>query len=126
VSINYGSPLFTIIWVFGWAIIVLLAWFVRGQRRERMIDRIHKERMLAIEKGLPLPELPDYESRQAWGAYQLNPRWPLGIGAIFVTLGIAGCATLSIAGDSVRQLFPWFLATALGVGLWLHYYLTRR
>jgi hypothetical protein len=129
---EYGSAEFVIIWVFGWAILALIAWYVRGQRRERMIDRIHKERMMALEKGVPLPEIPEYHELNGtfWGSVRLNPKWPLGVGAVFIMAGIGTTAAMILATgktgeyDGVWQfcLVPIFV----GVGLWLHYWLTRR
>ncbi len=134
-NIDYGSAGFTIVWVFGWAIFVLIVWFIRGQRRERMIDRIHKERLLAIEKGVALPELPEYDRgsfHTAWSGAKLNPRWPLGVGAIFITVGLGGFLAMMLTtkrllpGDQYDEPWGWLVAVAFGIGLWLHYFLTRR
>ena len=83
--------LFTLFWVFGWVILLLFAWFVRSGRQQRRLELAHKERMMAMEKGIPLPELPDYEdakrprnalAAELIGHIRLNPRWPLGLGAL--------------------------------------------
>jgi len=50
--------MFSLFWVFGWVILLLVAWQLRSSRRERKVERQHKERMMAMEKGIPLPELP--------------------------------------------------------------------
>ena len=135
-TFDYGTAAFTIVWVFGWAIFVLLVWFIRGQRRERMIDRIHKERMMALEKGLPLPELPEYDrasAAPAWSGIKLNPRWPLGVGAIFITVGLGGFLAMAASTKSLlpgeqyhNEPWGWLVVVAFGIGLWLHYFLTRR
>ena len=53
--------IFSLIWVFGWVILLLLAWHLRAARRQRRLELQHKERMMAMEKGIPLPELPAEE-----------------------------------------------------------------
>ena len=50
-----------LVWVFGWAAV----WLVRQRAREakalKLREMLHRERMAAIEGGVPLPELPDPE-----------------------------------------------------------------
>lgn len=120
-KLEYGSPLFTLIWVFGWAIFGVVIWQLRSRKRERMVDRIHRERLVAIEKGLPLAELPPYEELPGiWSALQINPKWPLGLGVLSIMAGI---------GWMVAVTSEWqagLIGIFLGVGLWLHYWLTRR
>ena len=117
-KLEYGSPLFTLIWVFGWAIFGVVIWQLRSRKRERMVDRIHRERLAAIEKGLPLPELPAYEDPS--GMWRLNPKWALGWGVVSVMAGIGWM--VAVTQDWQVGLIGIFL----GVGLWLHYWLTRR
>lgn len=126
--------MFSLFWVFGWVILLLVAWHLRASRRERRQERLHKERMVAMEKGIPLPELPaeDEPSRRPLvtelvGSIRINPRWPLGIGALFVMLGIGISAALALSQEEVQYrvwsvgLIPMFF----GLGLMLHYALTR-
>ena len=126
--------MFSLFWVFGWVILLLVAWHLRASRRERRHERLHKERMVAMEKGIPLPELPaeDEPSRRPLvtelvGSIRINPRWPLGIGALFVMLGIGISAALALSQEEVQYrvwsvgLIPVFF----GLGLMLHYALTR-
>jgi hypothetical protein len=126
--------MFSLFWVFGWVILLLVAWHLRASRRERRQERLHKERMVAMEKGIPLPELPadDEPSRRPLvtelvGSIRINPRWPLGIGALFVMLGIGISAALALSHEEVQYrvwsvgLIPVFF----GLGLMLHYALTR-
>src|SRR5262245_42014438 len=87
-GMNDGS-FFLIVWTFGWVILLIVIWQLRARRAERRLERIHKERLMAMEKGIPLPEVPDYEEKSsAWLGLRLNPKWPLGVGAIFVMLGL--------------------------------------
>jgi len=127
--------IFTLFWVFGWVILLLVAWHMRSSRRQRQLELQHKERMMAMEKGIPLPELPAEEDSgrrsglvaEIVGAIRINPRWPLGLGALFVMLGIGISAALALSQEDYHYrvwsfgLIPVFF----GLGLMLHYALTR-
>ena len=122
--------IFTLIWVFGWVILLLVAWHLRASRRERRQERLHKERIMAMEKGIPLPELPadDEPGRRPLvaelvGSIRINPRWPLGIGALFVMLGLGVSTALWLAHENEWPV--GLIAVFFGVGLMLHYALTR-
>jgi hypothetical protein len=123
---------FSLFWVFGWVILLLVAWQLRASRRERKVERQHKERIMAMEKGIPLPELPADEEpgrrsilAEVVGAIRINPRWPLG--SLFVMLGIGISAALALSQEDYHYrvwsfgLIPVFF----GLGLMLHYALTR-
>jgi hypothetical protein len=125
---NDGS-VFLIVWTFGWVILLIVIWQLRARRAERRLERIHKERMMAMEKGIPLPEIPDYEEKSgAWMGLRVNPKWPLGVGAIFVMLGLGLTFALRVTQDAdLRRVWAFgLLGVFFGVGLWLHYFLTRR
>jgi cytochrome c biogenesis protein CcdA len=84
-----------------------------------------------MEKGIPLPELPGYEERirnsnGRWSQIKLNPRWPLGIGAIFVMLGIGTTLALNLSHDHHRIWSFGLIPIFFGIGLFLHYYLTKK
>jgi hypothetical protein len=127
--------IFTLFWVFGWVILLLVAWHMKSSRRERRLEQQHKERMMAMEKGIPLPELPaedDAPGRrpllaEVVGSIRVNPRWPLGLGALFVMFGIGLSAALALSQEPEHYrvwsfgLIPLFF----GLGLMLHYALTR-
>jgi hypothetical protein len=122
--------LYKLIWVFGWSAVLLVIWYVRGQRRQRRLELIHAERMAAIEKGIPLPEMPDYEALahpSELRGNSLNPRWPLGVGTVIAMLGLGLCAALFLSGDEYHnQIWPFgLIGVFLGVGLMLHYFLMR-
>jgi hypothetical protein len=123
--------LYKLLWVFGWATVFLTVWLVRGARRQRRLELIHAERMAAIEKHVPLPELPDYETSASpsvlRAAQSANPRWSLGVGAAVLMLGIGVCLALRLSGDEYHNQIWSFglIGVFLGAGLILHYYLTR-
>jgi uncharacterized membrane protein YfcA len=126
VKLEYGAPLFTLIWVFGWSIFAVVVWQLRSRKRERMVDRIHRERIVAIEKGLPPAELPPYEEPP--GIWLANPKWPLGVGAFSIVIGL-GWMVLAMVWRNLEMTKDWpagLIYIFLGIGLWLHYWLTRR
>lgn len=124
----------SLVWVFGWVILLLVAWHLRNSLRDRRLERQHKERMMAMDKGIPLPELPAEAEigrsalfEQVVGAIRINPRWPLGLGALFVMLGI-GISTALALSQEAEHYRVWsfgLIPVFFGVGLMLHYALTR-
>lgn len=103
------------------------------QRYRIRMEMIQRERQAAMEKGIPMPELPEYDdgSRNTFeriaAATRLNPRWPLGLGAILVTGGIGTTIALYLSHEQYHKdvwsmgLIPIFV----GFGFFLHYRLTR-
>jgi len=126
-----------IIWSFGIAGFWVLVWHLRGQRKQKRLEMIHQERMLAMEKGIPLPELPEFPETRAtrrgaeWGL--VNPRWPLGVGMIFILVGLGTALAYYLAGDAeiarsaqVVRVWPFgFIGVAAGLGFILHYFIVR-
>jgi hypothetical protein len=125
--------LFSLFWVFGWAALLVIVWYIRGLRRQRRMELVHEERMAAMQKGVPLPELPEYTEEQrslladAVTSLRLNPRWPLGVGALSILLGVGTSLALRLSGDDYhRQIWSsGLIGVFFGLGLILHYLLTR-
>ncbi len=82
-----------------------------------------------------MPELPDYERPAKSAAWmqslfafcEVNPRWPLGFGAIAIMLGIGISVALRLSGEAYHQRIWSFglIGVFLGLGLIFHFYLTR-
>jgi hypothetical protein len=113
------------------AFVLILKW-INVRRYQIKLDFIHKERLAAMEKGIPTPEVADYENgrprRESLLSYmRVNPRWPLGAGILLVLGGAGTLIAMKYSGDPYHQqvwtfaLIPIFL----GVGLWLHYLVMR-
>ena len=126
--------LFSLFWVFGWGVLLVIVWHLKALRRQKRLELIHKERMAAMEKGIPLPELPDYgdlarESllADAVASLRLNPRWPLGVGVLCIMLGSGISVALRLSGDEYHNQIWSFglIGIFLGVGLFLHYLVTQ-
>ena len=101
-----------------------VAWlYFRHTDRQRRLEVLHKERMTAMEKGIPLPELPFDAPKTHKPA---DPRAPLLHGIIWLALGAGAMAMFSTG-----HLFPhapplWPLPLPLmflGFGLILYYLL---
>ncbi len=126
--------LFTLCWVFGWVLLLILIWHLKGQRRQKRMELVHKERMMAMEKGVPLPELPEFGEpparsalAEAVAAVRINPRWPLGLGALSVMVGAGACLAFWLSPDpEPHKAWPFgLLGVFFGIGLFFHYFLTR-
>lgn len=130
-----ANQIFAFAWVFVWAIFFLIVYAIKSSRRQKKLELIHKERMIAMEKGIPLPELPDYDTphkKSVWAesfrTYATsNPRTPLGFGAICIMLGIGTSLALFLSGEDYHQRIWSFglIGIFFGLGLFLHYFLTK-
>jgi hypothetical protein len=113
------------IWVFGWAIIMYLFHRDATRRRLHKYDLIHKERLHAIEKGIPYPELPPYVGEEEPPAppSPRPARWYFGLGTVLLMGGGGLLAALILMKEQTWPLglIPMFV----GAGLWLNYWLSR-
>lgn len=123
-----------VVWVFGFVVVLLVAWNMRNKRRIEKLKLIHEERMKAMEKGIPLPEFPELdkdESKIIIGsgteASHWNPRWPLGAGALLIMGGTGTMIAMMMSRWELHNaLWPFgLIGIFLGVGFFLLYALTR-
>jgi hypothetical protein len=95
--------------------------YFRHVERQRRIDVVHQERLAAMEKGIPLPELPlDPPKVQT----PPDPRDTLIHGIVWLALGGGAMLTLRLIGPlpDAPVLWPLPLPLALlGIGLILYY-----
>jgi hypothetical protein len=101
--------------------LVAYLYFKHVERRRRL-EIIHQERVAAMDKGIPLPELPLDPTKESG---PVDPRAPLMHGLIWVSLGAGGMIALALGpfpnASSIWPL-PVPLVT-LGGGLILYYLL---
>ena len=131
-AFNSLNPILLMLWVFGWAAFVLIILYMRHRKRQKTIEFIHKERMTAMEKGIPMPEWPDYsingkgrllEDLRCEG--DKNPKGALGAGIILTMIGAGICAAFYL-WPPLRQLWPLGLIVIFtGIGVFLSYLLTK-
>ena len=109
--------------------LVICGWHLRAQRRTRLLEMQHQERMLAMEKGVPLPELTPAEDSRSWPdrVVSYDPRWALISGVISVFLAVGFIAmSLSINSNDAKQYWPLgLMPLMLGAGLLALYGLLR-
>ncbi len=96
--------------------------FFKHSERKRRLEIVHQERLVAMEKGIPLPELPLEPPNVPKPP---DPREPLLHGIIWLAFGLGGMATLFfIAPPHLPALWSLPLPLALlGGGLTLYYFL---
>jgi hypothetical protein len=98
--------------------------FLRHRERQRRLEIMHEERMAAMQKDIPLPELRFDEPRAAAAR---DPREMLLHGIVWLALGGGGMLTLFFIGPRPGPplwALPLPLAL-LGGGLVLYYALGR-
>ena len=121
-------------WVFGCVVVLIVIWHLRSKRRLEKEQMIHQERLKAMEKGIPLPEFPDLSEEAKMEQFNrvftpptLNPKWPLGVGILFIFAGLGFMAAMMLSGDSeLAKLWSMgLIGVFFGVGMMLFYRLTR-
>lgn len=122
-------------WVFACALVLIVIWHLRSKRRMEKMGLIHEERMKAIEKGVPLPEFPELSEEakmqqfdQVFTPPKLNPRWPIGVGAVIIMAGLGLLVAMMLSGDRemVKLWSIGLIPISFGFGLVLYYFLTRQ
>jgi hypothetical protein len=97
-------------------------YFKHRERQQRM-EIIHQERLAAMDKGIPLPELPIDPPRSATAR---NPREALLHGIAWMALGSGGVVAMMMI-PTFHLVWPAALPLLfLGVGLILYYVLGPR
>lgn len=99
--------------VMGSIIVVLLIVISAFRNRRARAEMLHRERMLALEKGLPIPS--DYLESQ-------KKRRPFVAGLIWAGIGLGSVLWGLIDSESDANawgLIPFFVGIALLIGDWL-------
>lgn len=121
---------FGALWIFGCMAVLIIIWHFRSKQRIERLNLIHQERMKAMEKGIPLPEFPqlDEEARQfAMPSVKVNPKWPLGLGALCIMTGLGVTVAFLLSNDPelAKMWSLGFIGVFFGIGLAGYYVLTR-
>lgn len=132
---EYFWTLVVLVWVFGWAAV----WLIRRRAEERsLLERrrlLHQERMTAIGKGVPLPEIPqEEEALPPWlrpETERLRSAWmrrlTLALGLVSLLTGIGLCVAFYWAPDRGFHGI-WtigFIPAMAGIGFLLYNVLAR-
>jgi hypothetical protein len=95
--------------------------YFKHRERQRRLEIIHQERLAAMDKGIPLPELPLDPTRTPNAP---NPQATLIHGLAWTALGGGGMLSLLLVGARVNGQAVWPLPLPLlflGLGLVLYY-----
>ena len=120
------------------AAILAFVWgmkYLHTRKRQEERQMIHRERILAMEKGIPLPEFPIQEDDSArstlleisHASRSLLPKLTLGCGLIVLFLGTGVLVALKMHPDSEMSSM-WtmsFIPIFVGVGFLLYHVLLR-
>ena len=94
--------------------------FIKHRERQRRLEIVHEERMAAMQKDIPLPELRfDEPAPKAE-----DPREMLLHGIVWMAFGLGGMITLFVIGSQSNMPALWSLPlplALLGGGLTLYY-----
>jgi len=112
------------------AVFLSIPWlgYLQYRDRRRRFEIIHKERLTAMEKGIPLPELSNFDPIPSPQPKAPNPQASLLTGIIFLCASIGGMIVLFFVLPVENHAF-WILPLPLaliGIGLTLYYLLVRR
>ena len=97
--------------------------YFRYTERRRRLEIIHQERLAAMEKGIPLPELPLDPPKVPKPP---DPRAVLIHGLVWTAFGAGGMVALALVGPLPNGMATWPLPVPLlflGLGLILYYVL---
>ena len=95
--------------------------FFKHRERQRRLEIIHQERLAAMDKGIPLPELPLDPTRTPTAP---NPQATLIHGLVWTAMGGGGMLALLLVGAEINGHGIWPLPLPLlflGLGLVLYY-----
>jgi hypothetical protein len=108
------------------AAIAIAYLYFKHRERQRRLEVIHEERLVAMDKGIPLPELSIDPPRVPKAPH---PRETLIHGLVWTALGIGAMVALLLVGQigDMPALWPLPLPLALlGAGLILYYLLASQ
>ena len=88
--------------------LAMLGVWTDHQRRAQKLEHLHRERMAAIEKGVPLPENPQADRPEE---KKTNPARMLRSGVLLLSLGIVLYFAIDGAGGHEGALFGLIPAT---------------
>ena len=106
--------LIPIIAVLGGMALAIVSVIMKGKEEELK----HKERIIAMEKGMAVPEMPKEEKRTSYSRYRT---W----GLVMTLLGLALIAQKLVSGNS-SAMTGGIIVAAIGIGLLLAAWFEKR
>jgi hypothetical protein len=128
--IDLGGGWWVLIWVFGWAAWSYVEDREHNKKRLAVYDLIHKERLHAMDKGLPAPELPPYQIDEPEAPQRESLPWRslAGWGIVCAVTGIGSALAIWMLNNNTARSY-WPLGTIplwVGLGLLACSWLFRR
>lgn len=97
--------------------------YLKRRDAQRRLDILHTERLAAMDKGIPLPELPIDPPPSAWRPPP-DPTVPLAIGIVLAAFGIGAMLMLAIVAPGKPYWALPLPVALMGLGLVLYYRLS--
>jgi hypothetical protein len=97
--------------------------YLKQREKQRRLEIIHAERLAAIEKGIPLPEVPIDPPPSAWRRPP-DPKVPLAIGIVLTAFGVGAMVMLAIVAQGQPFWAVPLPVAMMGLGLILFYRLS--
>lgn len=96
--------------------------YLKRLENQRRLDIVHAERLAAMDKGIPLPEVPIDPPPSAWRRPP-DPKVPLAVGIVLTAFGAGAMLMLAIVEGQRFWALPLPIAL-MGLGLILFYRLS--
>ena len=112
--------------------LILVGRSIREKSRLKESEMVHRERIEAMQQGLPVPELSEVPTTGSGASVRISRHsihWfravSLALGLFFLFIGIGMCFAFSI-GEEFRDVWTIGMIPAMaGIGLLLFYALSR-
>ena len=110
--------------VLGIGFAIFASWSENKRKRE-MFELHHKERLLAIERGMEVPPLPPEFFRHGFGRHGRDPSHSLRRGLVMLLIGVA--VMISLGVNRGPEAATWGLIPfAVGLANVIYFYLATR
>jgi hypothetical protein len=96
--------------------------WIRFKARQHKLDIIHKERLVAMEKGIPLPEFPLEEPQERRADHDVIPI----LGMVLATLSVGAMIVLFMSEAPNRFWIAPLPFAFLGIGFLAYHLLTKQ
>jgi hypothetical protein len=106
--------------------IAMLAIVLNYRKRKEIFALYHQERMMALEKGVEMPPVPDdLLTDEAMSARADNPRRHLLKGLVWLFIGIGMLVAIYVAVDVRKALFG-LIPAGIGLAHLIYYFVEGR
>jgi hypothetical protein len=119
-------PLFAIFFSIGGPVTAFIVWlWLNYQKRRKLMELHHAERMAAIERGMDIPPLP-IELIDGRSPRPRSRKSSLRSGLIWFFVGLAAAISLASSNEHDIPMFVALIPLGVGVAFLLYYFLEGR